>query len=101
MQRAREVLGDRAEGRQMFLAKYGHVLTFPVEGGKTLNIVAMHTAANGRWEHPTWIRKVSNDEMLRDFEEHSGTVRKILEASVRLLSFSVSVRLCADNESYS
>jgi hypothetical protein len=56
-----------------------------VEGGKTLNIDAMHTTANGQWEHPTWIRKASKDEMLRDFEEHPGTVRKILEVSVHLL----------------
>jgi hypothetical protein len=29
--------------------------------------------------------KRRKDEMLRDFEEHPGTVRKILEVSVRLL----------------
>jgi salicylate hydroxylase len=82
MKRVKEVLGRRAKERQMFLAKNGHVLTFPIEGGRTLNIVAMHTSADGKWEHPTWIRKVSKDKMLKDFEKYSATVKNILGVGV-------------------
>ena len=87
IERAKEVLGERMEQRQMFLAKHGHVLTYLVEGGKTVNIVAMHASTDGKWQHPTWIQRVSKEEMLKDFEEHSGVVRNILEVRLFILCF--------------
>jgi len=69
-------MSERADGRQMFVARGGHVLTFPVEGGRTLNIVAMHTSE--KWEAKSWLRKVSKEQMMADFDGHCGMVRGIL-----------------------
>ncbi|QDS76696.1 hypothetical protein FKW77_000670 [Venturia effusa] len=41
MERARSVLGDKlSENSQMYLGPGGHVLTYPIEGGDVLNVVA-------------------------------------------------------------
>jgi salicylate hydroxylase len=29
---------------------HGHVLTFPIEQGKTMNVVAFRAKADGKWE---------------------------------------------------
>ena len=38
MEKARELLGDElAMNSQMYFGRHGHVLTFPIEKGKTMN----------------------------------------------------------------
>jgi salicylate hydroxylase len=78
MERAKEVLGGEAMERQLFLCKHGHVLTFPAKVRRTVNVVAHQTKENGVWDHPTGTHPTTEDNMLRDYGDHSETVRKIL-----------------------
>ncbi|KFY29850.1 hypothetical protein V494_08431 [Pseudogymnoascus sp. VKM F-4513 (FW-928)] len=44
-----DALGDElAKNSQMYMGQHGHVLTFPIEKGKTMNVVAFRTKPDGK-----------------------------------------------------
>lgn len=56
-----------------------HMLTFPVNQGKTLNIVAFHTTP-GEWaDYPRLTRSGTRDEALRDFAGYGPNVTNLLK----------------------
>jgi salicylate hydroxylase len=77
-----EILGEeRGENRGMFLGKGGHVIIFPVEGGKTVNVVAFRDMTGQEWEHEQWLVPTEKDAMLSQFAGWNGKIRRVLEAS--------------------
>lgn len=56
-----------------------HMLTFPVNQGKTLNIVAFHTTPDDWAEYPRLTRSGTRDEVLRDFEGYGPNVTNLLK----------------------
>jgi salicylate hydroxylase len=90
MEKAREVLGGEvAMNKTMYLGRHGHILGFPVQSGKTMNVVAFRTKADGKWEHPNWLLPITKEDMLSDFEGFSDEAMKIMR--VRLDSFKLSI----------
>lgn len=73
-------LGDElARNSQMYLGPGGHVLTFPIEGGATMNVVAFRTKRDGKgWEDERWVLPMRREEMEGDFEGWGPSVRAIL-----------------------
>ncbi|SOV05150.1 probable Salicylate hydroxylase [Ustilago sp. UG-2017a] len=74
-----------ANTAQMMLAKDSHILIFPIQGGKTVNLVAMVTDRT-RWPERTpfpkgesWIQETSKQAMLDDFSTYSSELIKMLE----------------------
>ena len=74
-----------ADTAQMMLAKDSHILIFPIQGGKTVNIVAMVTDRT-QWPHRTpfpkgepWIQETSQQSMLHDFSTYSSDLIKMLK----------------------
>ena len=55
------------------------MLTFPVNQGKTLNIVAFHTTADDWTEYPRLTRSGTRDEALRDFNGFGPNVVNLLQ----------------------
>lgn len=56
----------------------GHVLTFPVNHGKTLNIVAFRTTPDD-WPDPQRLtRPAKREDALRDFQGYGSNVTKLL-----------------------
>ena len=43
-----------------------------------MNVVAFHTKADGRWDDHEWVKPMSKDAMLRDFEDWGESVKEIL-----------------------
>ncbi|EOD48885.1 hypothetical protein MMC13_008336 [Neofusicoccum parvum] len=79
MEAAVELLGEPlARNSQAYLGYGGHVLTMPVERGKTMNVVAFQTKPDGVWEHDMWRLPMRKDDLHRDFAEWSPDVNKIL-----------------------
>lgn len=70
-------IGEKARG-QLLLAGYGgHLITFPVEQGKTLNIVAFHGAHE--WNHGgDWVVPSTIQDALDDFKDFSEPVKQLL-----------------------
>lgn len=62
----------------MHLGPGGHVLTFPVNHGATLNVVAFRSDA-GAWADPERLTRTgTRDEALRDFAGWGAPVRRLL-----------------------
>ena len=78
MDRSAELLGDTvARNSQMHIGYHGHVLTFPVEHGKTMNIVAFRTQ-DGPWTDERWVVPMDRKDMEADFADWGANVQKIL-----------------------
>ncbi|KAL1966024.1 hypothetical protein VTN77DRAFT_4964 [Rasamsonia byssochlamydoides] len=80
MEEAVAALGEWTAQNAHFHWGYdGHVLTFPIEHGKTMNVVAFRTKKDGKWEHGSqWVLPGNREQMLRDFEGWGTDVQAIL-----------------------
>lgn len=79
MEKASELLGDEvAQNSQIFLGYHGHLLTFPVEHGKTMNVVAFNS--RDTWEDDKWVVSTSKEVMEADFAGWGPHVQKIIGA---------------------
>ncbi|TKA27976.1 hypothetical protein B0A50_04042 [Salinomyces thailandicus] len=79
MDDAAELVGDElARNAQMYLGHGGHILTFPIEQGKTMNVVAFGTKQDGKWADAEWVKPLDRDAMFKDFEGWVESTRQIL-----------------------
>lgn len=82
MHKAREAVGDDlAMNSQMYLGKDGHVLTYPIDHGETMNVVAFKNKEDGLWEHDHWVLNRKGDDMRREFAGWGTPVCAVLEVS--------------------
>ncbi|XXG95391.1 hypothetical protein Hte_001653 [Hypoxylon texense] len=79
MEKAVKLLGKEIAGNsQMYMGYHGHLLTFPIEKGKTMNVVAFSSCE--AWTDPQWVVKTSKEKMLSDFSTWGPTVNTIITA---------------------
>ncbi|KAK4612055.1 6-methylsalicylic acid decarboxylase atA [Fulvia fulva] len=79
MEEAAGVLGDElARNSQIYVGHGGHILTFPIQGGKTMNAVAFGTKEDGEWRHPEWVIPMDKEAMLEDFKGWIAPAQQIL-----------------------
>jgi salicylate hydroxylase len=79
MEDAVAVMGDElARNSQMFLGHGGHILTFPIEKGKTMNVVAFGTKQDGKWEDPEWVKPMNKEAMFEDFKGWTDAAQQVL-----------------------
>ncbi|KAI0898848.1 mannitol 1-phosphate dehydrogenase [Annulohypoxylon nitens] len=79
MEKAVGLLGEElAQNNQLFMGYHGHLLTFPIEKGKTMNVVAFSSCDT--WTDPQWVVKTTKEKMLEDFSTWGPMVVKIVEA---------------------
>lgn len=57
----------------------GHVLTFPVNHGKILNIVAIRTDLDDWPDHQRLTRRGTRDELLQKYDGYGPNVRALLK----------------------
>ncbi|KAI1129066.1 mannitol 1-phosphate dehydrogenase 2 [Nemania abortiva] len=82
MTRAVQLLGEeKAMNSQIYFGYHGHILTFPIEKGKTMNVVAF--ASRDDWTAPNWVVQVSKEELLADFENWGPPATTIVSAMER------------------
>lgn len=74
-----------AQNAQMFLVRDSHILIFPIQGGKTVNIVAF-TTDRSKWpERPdfpkgeAWTQSTSHEAMMADFAQYAPELRRMVE----------------------
>lgn len=100
MEKAVNALGRRlAENSQMYLGRHGHVLTFPIQKGKTMNVVAFQTKADGKWEDERWVLPMKKEDMFRDFDGWGESVQQILSVSVSRLGSMTMYKVLTSNDS--
>jgi salicylate hydroxylase len=79
MEKAVGLLGDeRARNAQMYLGQDGHILTFPIEKGNTMNVVAFRTEPSGKWENEQWVLPMDRSKMEADFSDWGDDSKSIL-----------------------
>ncbi|KAF1362472.1 mannitol 1-phosphate dehydrogenase [Lizonia empirigonia] len=79
MDKAVEMLGEEvARNSSIFLGYHGHILTFPVQKGNTMNVVAFNSSKT--WDNEKWVVTTSKEEMEADFAEWGPDVQKIVGA---------------------
>ncbi len=78
IQAAVEAIGESCAVNQLIILGYGgHLITFPINQGKTLNIVAFRGASD--WDNGSnWVVPVTVEDVLEDFEDWSDPVKKLL-----------------------
>lgn len=100
MAKAKEAVGDYLAGSsQMYLGPGGNVLTYPIDHGRTMNIVAFRDKPDGVWEHDHWVLKNQGKEMKRDFDGWGKPVQSVLQVSIMSIvthfSACTSIANCA------
>lgn len=79
MEKAVEAVGDElARNSQMYIGRHGHILTFPIEKGKTMNVVAFQQKKNEKWDDERWVLPMKKEDMFNDFEGWGDTSKHIL-----------------------
>jgi len=74
-----KLLGDElARNSQMYLGYHGHVLTFPIEKGEVMNVVAFRTKLSGKWEDEKRVLPMRKTDMEGDFADWGESVKEIL-----------------------
>ncbi|KAI1823398.1 mannitol 1-phosphate dehydrogenase 2 [Xylaria intraflava] len=82
MDKAAELVGAQmAMSSHIYFGYHGHILTFPIEAGKTMNVVAF--ASRDEWTTPEWVVRVSKEEMEADFKGWGPTAMAIISAMER------------------
>ncbi|KAI0152788.1 mannitol 1-phosphate dehydrogenase 2 [Xylariaceae sp. FL1272] len=67
MTKAVEHLGaENANNSQIYFGYHGHILTFPIAGGKIMNVVAF--ASRKSWDSNEWIATATREDMMADYE---------------------------------
>ncbi|KAI1100936.1 mannitol 1-phosphate dehydrogenase [Jackrogersella minutella] len=79
MEKAVEMLGEEvAWNSQLFMGYHGHLLTYPIEKGKTMNVVGFSSCET--WTDPHWVVHTTKEKMLEDFGTWGPMVTDIVEA---------------------
>lgn len=68
-------VGDAGPEINLWLCPGGHVVHYPVSGGRNLNIVA---AVNGAWTHPGWSEPADAGEVLACFSGMAAPLARLL-----------------------
>ncbi|KAE8454200.1 hypothetical protein EG329_005125 [Mollisiaceae sp. DMI_Dod_QoI] len=79
MEKAIEVAGNVIENRQVFVGHGGHLLMFPIRGGKGLNIVAFVDAKGKPWTDRQWVVPASREDVLEDYKGWGKIPTALLE----------------------
>ncbi|KAH7174606.1 uncharacterized protein B0J16DRAFT_418076 [Fusarium flagelliforme] len=87
MDKAIEAVGEeRARNACMHMGPDGHILTFQVNHGEKLNIVAFRTDPN-EWDNPKKMTKTAHrQDALDDFKGYNSQVRNLLKLTEETLS---------------
>ncbi|WVQ68032.1 uncharacterized protein L199_006238 [Kwoniella botswanensis] len=80
MKKAVEALGeDLAQNAKMHMGHNAHVLTFPVDHGETMNVVAFRTNSESWPSSEKLVLPSEKSHVKKDFEHFGPTVQKIID----------------------
>lgn len=89
MSAAAAAVGDRlARNANQYLGYDGHLLTFPIESGKTMNVIAVQSSES--WPGgEDWVIPASRETILDDFSQWGPDVRKIMQLLEKPLTWGL------------
>ena len=79
MNKAVDLLGDElARNAITWIGKQGHIVTLPIEKGEVMNVVAVKTKKDGKWDNEHWILPQDRKGMEDDYADWGDSVKKIV-----------------------
>ena len=94
MDKAKPALGDELAGNaQMYMGPGRSILTYPIDHGKILNVAALSTKEDGKWEHSKWVVPKTQEDLKECFRGWGDPVQKITEVGGHLKEFDREVNL--------
>lgn len=70
---------DAARNSQVYMGRDGDVVTYPIDEGQTLNVVAFSKSSGRPWESEKWVAEVPGGRLMQDFAGWASPVKKLLE----------------------
>lgn len=84
MTKAVDAIGEELSvNSQVYMGRHGHVLTFSIENGETMNVVAFRSKKGGKWEDERWVLPTKKEDMFNDFTGWGDCVQQILSVSLK------------------
>lgn len=77
MDKALEILGEKARTNLMFLGHHGHIITFPIANGTLMNVVAF--SSKPIWTDSNWVVQATKEHLREDFKHWSLALRELVE----------------------
>jgi salicylate hydroxylase len=79
MNEAEKAIGEMARNSHMMCGYGGHLVNFPVDKGRTLNVVAFRTKQDAKWDHDKeWVVPATIQDVLADYQDWREPVRSLL-----------------------
>lgn len=76
---ANEILTPELAGNgNIYCGKGAYIITYPVDKGKLVNVVAIKRKADSVWDEEEWLAPCPRETMLQDFEEWGDPLRKLV-----------------------
>ena len=89
MEKAKEHLGgDLAENCQLYIGPGGHVMTYPIDHGTTVNVLAAKTKEDGKWDDEKWVLPHGKEGLVKDFKGWGPPVQGVVDVGTGNLSIS-------------
>ena len=93
MAKARERLGDEKAGNSfVYTGNNSLLMHYPIDGGETINIVAMNTSKRS-WNEDSWVVPANFAELDETFKNYEDRSRRVIDVRSRRSMFSSHV-LC-------
>ncbi len=90
MEDAVEAVGEElALNSQVYMGTNGNVVTYPIEEGGMLNIVAFRKHTGQGWQEDDWVMAAAPGQLLADFQGWASPVQNLLKVSLNLLFSSL------------
>lgn len=68
---------DKAHSSHIFCGPGGYVITYPIDGGKNVNI-GLWQRKDGDWKDSTWVLHHQKPQMLKDFAAWGPTIQRLM-----------------------
>jgi salicylate hydroxylase len=84
METARDSIGKFSEDAYMWCGDGGMVMTYPIDFGETLNVVASMSGKSS-WDEDRYVVSATKSKLMKDFEGWGSIPTKVLEVSKKTL----------------
>ncbi len=75
---------DLAQDSQVYMGHGGNVVTYPIDEGQRLNVVAFRKHESKDWNNEKWVEKASSEQLLGDYRGWAAPVLRLLEVCHRV-----------------
>jgi salicylate hydroxylase len=70
---------ELARNSQVYMGKDGDLVTYPIEDGSVLNVVAFRKHKETSWKHERWVVDSFKEELMTDFQGWGTCVQNLLK----------------------